>query len=240
MQLYFLDHKNNDEFVIDETHHYFHHLMRVMRCKKGDLNICVHKNIKYLTKIVLIKKVIILKIVKKLTSFVNKYEIILYFPLLKNQIDKYIIQKATELGVTSLAPLIFTNSAVINADYANKEQRFLKIIETSCRQSHNLIFPNLLHVTKLQKTQFPSDAIKILAYEKANQKNTFLNLSQALSFHTTNKFVILIGPEGGLTKDEVELLEAKNFLTVSLGNAILRSDTAAIYLLSVVKNFLNF
>ena len=115
---------------------------------------------------------------------------------------------------------------------SHKLERFEKIAKEASEQSHRLRIPEIVGVVDLKNipNELLSD-INLVAYEKEAGNTDFL-------FSNVNKgksVSIMIGPEGGFSEEEVNLLTSKyNFRRVSLGKRILRTETAAVYALSVI------
>ena len=143
------------------------------------------------------------------------------------------VQKATELGVKKVA-LIQSERTVVRyeeKDIAKKCARYQKIMKEASEQSHRLVVPTLLGIYNLKKLppEVFSD-LNYVAYEKdANDvEGSFIGLEKGKSV------TVLVGPEGGFSEDEINMLTKQGFIRTSLGKRILRAETAAIYALSVI------
>jgi len=149
-----------------------------------------------------------------------------------------IIQKATELGVKELTPIQMERCIVkLNEkDSKKKIERWQKIAEVAAKQSGRDIIPkiNNIETSKTISTLFEQYDIVIIAYE--NEKNiTIKQELQHLKCKIKNpKIAILIGPEGGIDSKEVELFSQNGAKIVTLGNRILRTETVALNVLSVI------
>ncbi len=169
-------------------------------------------------------------------------------PLLKNGRFEWALEKLTEIGVAKISPVIFDRS-VVKSDFGEEDQtrletkmvRWQTISKEASEQCERGTIPQL--VPPLPLLQFLT--------ENANSKNTSLNiicsersgassLQMILGNHkalsANSQIVIIVGPEGGLTSQEIEAANASGFLCASLGDLILRSETAAIYALAVVAS----
>lgn len=210
-----------------------HHVLHVMRMKKGDeievvdhqkLFLCLIESVSPLT----------ISVIHEIANDVEiKEDVTLLFALSKGDKNDLVIQKATELGVKKIA-LINTERTVVKyeqKDIAKKLERFNKIMKEASEQSHRLIVPELLGIFDLKnlpKSVF-SD-FNYVAYEKdaALTEEAFKGLKKGRSV------TVLIGPEGGFSPNEIEHLTNQGFMRTSLGKRILRAETAAIYALSVI------
>jgi len=144
----------------------------------------------------------------------------------------YTIQKAVELGVTCIVPLISKRSPPIDKNKIHKrEQQWQKIIISACEQSGRNRLPILNEVqtltTYLADKQQLEDCI-VLAPE-AKHSISKLEIDK--------KITILIGAEGGLTEEEIQDAIEAGYLDVGLGSRILRTETAAITMLALCQGF---
>jgi 16S rRNA (uracil1498-N3)-methyltransferase len=149
---------------------------------------------------------------------------LIFAPIKKNRMD-WLIEKAVELGVTDLHPILTQNTEVRKI---KPERIELQIIEAA-EQCERLDIPTLHDLTKLDSllNTWPEE-IKIMACLERH-KNT-----QTLQ-STNSDIAILIGPEGGFTVQEKEQI-VQSTTSVSLGDNILRAETAALKALSIIKS----
>ena len=210
-----------------------HHLLHVMRMKKDDEIEVVANDKLFLCRIENTNPLNIY-IVHEIASDVELNEdITLLFALTKGDRTDLVVQKATELGVKKIA-LIQSERTVVRyeeKDIAKKCARYQKIMKEASEQSHRLVVPTLLGIYNLKKLpkEVYSD-LNYVAYEKdANDvEGSFKGLAKGKSI------TILVGPEGGFSEDEINMLVKQGFIRTSLGKRILRAETAAIYALSVI------
>ena len=210
-----------------------HHVLHVMRMKKGD-EIEVVDNQKLFLCLVESTNPLAISVIHEIANDVEiREDVTLLFALSKGDKNDLVIQKATELGVKKIA-LINTERTVVKyeqKDIAKKMERFQKIMKEASEQSHRLIVPELLGIFDLKnlpKSVF-SD-LNYVAYEKdaALVEGAFKGLVKGHSV------TILVGPEGGFSPQEIGCLSEQGFIRTSLGKRILRTETAAIYALSVI------
>jgi len=213
--------KDNRFFITDEE---FHHA-KVRRVKEGfKIEINDLQGNVYLGQIEKIGKKsiegIILEKIPQQEPHLN-IQLFLAMPNKLSKIDE-LIEPITELGVAELIPVISENTAVKQSDVIKKISKWEKISLNSIKQCKRL-FPIKIH-QPIYPNQIQTDAReKIVFYEKEKNRTMkeFLN-------KTADSVAIYIGAEGGITEEEVKLLTEKGFLTVSLGNLILRMETAVI------------
>ena len=210
-----------------------HHVLHVMRMKIGDEIEVVDNKVLYLCRLDSTNPLVI-SMVHEIASDVEINEdVTLLYALTKGDKTDLVLQKATELGVKKVA-LIQSERTVVkydNKDIEKKSQRFIKIMKEASEQSHRLVVPEFLGIFNLKSLppQAFSD-VNFVAYEKDASKadEQFQGLEKGKSVS------VLIGPEGGFSKQEIENLVNLGFIRTSLGKRILRAETAAIYALSVI------
>lgn len=231
MQRYFASISRDQKVIFSNEDS--HHILHVMRMKKGDEVEVVNNNKLFLCHIDN-NNPLEASVIHEIASDVElKEDITLLFALTKGDKTDLVLQKATELGVKKIA-LINTERTVVNydnKDVVKKLLRFNKIMKEASEQCHRLIVPQLLGIFDLKKLpdNLISD-INYVAYEKdANQVDSIFS-----SFKKGKSISILIGPEGGFSEQEINYLTNKGFIRTSLGKRILRAETAAIYALSVL------
>ena len=149
----------------------------------------------------------------------------------QNRLD-FILEKGTELGVNHF---IFFKSRYANY-YSANEQRFQKVIRQALKQSLHFYRPALTILTSFQDfLDFSGNfALKLVAIDQS-----FPALKHILDKKTFNrKILITVGPEGGFSNQEIDLLLQENFEGISLGSHRLRTETAAISAVAFVKQFI--
>ena len=231
MQRYFAN-KVNESIILGDGD--VHHLLHVMRAKKGDEIEAVADNKLYACIIDSLSPLVIKVNYEIPTDSELNEDVTLFFALAKGEKIDFVVQKATELGVSKVV-LLKTERCVVKFDDKNlshKLERFEKIAKEASEQSHRLRIPEILGVVDIKSipNELLSD-INLVAYEKEAGKTASL-ITNIKSSKSTS---IMIGPEGGFSENEIKLLiEKYNFIPVSLGKRILRTETAAVYALSVI------
>ncbi len=236
MQHYFVDKKNQNFYFKDCD---FHHVKNVMRIKNMGEIVCIYDKKKYLCQIEYVANSYHIHILHEIEETKElKIDIILYQALIKNDKFDLVIQKATELGVAGIVGLI-CNRSIIKIDEKNmpsKIQRYQKIIKEACEQSTRSIIPSFLNYCHIKDIVLEKDTLGLIAYEKNKETESFVEKLKNLSKY--KKIALVIGPEGGFEPSEVEALIAKGFHSISLGNRILRSETAAIASLAILSHYI--
>jgi len=153
-------------------------------------------------------------------------KVALYLALTQREKFEWILQKATEIGVAAFVPLI-TRRCLVQSTHEsdNKVERWQRIIREAAEQSARGLCPLLMPVQRIEQIQpLASGQQGFVLWEEAREPG----LKKALQAVPTRQIALLIGPEGGLTDEEVAHAGHSGFQAVSLGKRILRMETAAI------------
>lgn len=161
-------------------------------------------------------------------------QITLLIGLTQREKFELILQKCTEIGVTTFVPMVTTRTLIQKtSDVEDKTPRWTKILQEAAEQSHRGRIPALLPALKYTDALTKSktdDSLKLILWEdEANH-----SIKQQLREFKAKQVSLIIGPEGGLSAEEVELAKASGYIPVSLGKRILRMETAAIHTAGVV------
>ena len=208
-----------------------HYLTKVMRVKENEVFSLFNKNGEWEAKILGISKNIVeFKTTKQLRQKENTKELWLAFSPIKSNYQNFMIQKATELGVTKFLPIIFERSIVRKI---NKE-RLEKIVIEASEQSNRINVPIIEDTQNLKS--FLKTNLMDLIFTDLNSNNKKIDKSKL-----TNKPVcIIIGPEGDFSESERdEILDFKGVQPIKINENILRSETAVISAISIVNYVIN-
>ena len=208
-----------------------HYVGKVMRIKISDVFSLFNSSGEWEAKILNFKKNIVeFKVTQKLRQKENSKEIWLAFSPIKSNYLNFMIQKATELGVTKFSPIIFDRTIVRKI---NKE-RLEKIIIEASEQSNRISVPTIEEPKYLK--EFLKNKKVDLIFTDLNSRNKKLELDSL----TGNPICIIIGPEGDFSEEEREqILDFKGVQPIKINENILRSETAVISALSIVSYFVN-
>ncbi len=219
------------------------YLSSVLRCKGGDeLTIFDGKGNCFKTEIIKVdRREVVTEVQDKFTCDTeSSINIILMQGILKGQKMDIVIQKATELGVKEIIPVITERS---QPRQTRKVTRWRKIAEEASRQCGRSIIP-LIHEPVEFGKFFVESKLKrseeipgLILWEEdgLSIKEAIDKLSSGISQSHDFPIYILIGPEGGFTKDEVSFAEREGFIVCSLGKRILRAETAALSAIVLVQ-----
>lgn len=230
MQRYFAKSRYNNEMILMESD--IHHIKKVMRMNINDNIEVIYENKLYLCEI---KKDYIISIVKEIEEN-NELDIdvIIAIGLVKEQKFDLILQKLTELGVKGIIPLKMERSIIKldNDKIEKKINRWNLICKEASEQSKRNIIPKVYSPMTLKELVNLDATLKLVCSVKqdGNLINSYLQNKDNYA-----KMIVVIGPEGGITDNEETFLNNNNFTSISLGRRVLRVETAAIYVASVIN-----
>jgi len=211
-----------------------HHLVRVLRAKKGDKVEIADTGELYLCEIKSLEPLELTVLESLYKPKPLPFTVVLAFALLKGGHDELVLQKGTELGVNEFAPYI-SSRTIVRLDQKDKEKRqvrFEKIVQSSCEQCKRIDIPKvdgILSFDKMTDMQFDH---AFFAYEGLSHES-FNLAAEAAKVKQGERVLLIVGPEGGFDEKEVALATKKGLTPVSLGQRILRAETASIYMASV-------
>ena len=210
-----------------------HYLTKVMRIKIGENFLLFNKNEEWLAKINQISKGIVeFSVIEKLRQKESTKEIWLAFSPIKSNYFNFMIQKATELGVTKFIPIIFDRTIVRKI---NKE-RIEKIIIEATEQSNRINVP-LLEKPQNLKNFLSKNTKKIdLIFTDLNTTKKKLEINKLAN----KPLCAIIGPEGDFSEDErKQILNFEGVKPIKINENILRAETAIISVISIINYILN-
>lgn len=232
MQRYFATLKKDNYLYLEESD--MHHIKNVMRMNADDNIECIYNSKLYICTVISpsINK---FKIKEKLDDYNElPIDITIAIALVKEQKMDLILQKLTELGVNRIIPLKMERS-IVKLDQQKslkKRARWASICKEASEQSKRNKIPEVTEVKTLNElTKYDSDLKFICSVSnKENLVNKYLQNNNKY-----DRMLFVIGPEGGISPKEEEFLNSKGFISVSLGTRVLRVETAAIYVASILN-----
>ncbi len=212
------------------------HIASVLRMKTGDeLLLCDGQGTDYRVRIIDAgKKEIRTEVVGSTRRELAGPAITLGQGLPKSDKMDWIVQKATELGVSSIVPLVTERTIVKIRDEEKRVSRWQKICREAAMQSNRPDIPRVEPILRfsdfLRTLNSELGTLLLLPWEEGTTP-----IKNVLRAHSAVKdIIVLIGPEGGFAPSEAELARANGFHLVSLGPNILRTETAAISALAML------
>jgi 16S rRNA (uracil1498-N3)-methyltransferase len=238
MQQYMINSEQINGNYITLNKEDLHHVFNVMRKKTNDLFYCVNfdNELRYLCQIAEGDKIII---IEELT--INNelpYDLVLVYGLVKSDKLEFVLQKASELGVSKFIPLKTKHSIVKLADdkIEKKLLRWQKIVKEACEQAQRNQLMKISEPLTIAQLQKELCTVNLVAYEVEGKNN----YSNKIRNHYDGKTSVLlvVGPEGGFDDSEISQLESLGIKAVSLGKRILRTETAALSACSIVADLM--
>ena len=207
------------------------HIQNVYRLNVGDSLRVIDGEYEYATEIISIgKKEIKLKIIEKNTdNYSLNINIDVALGILKNDKMNLAIQKLTEIGINNIIPLK-TERVVVKIN--EKKEKWEIVVKETLKQCKGVKFTKIEEVTGLQSLNYGIYDKIIYAYENSCESETLFNL---IDIEDKN-ILYIVGPEGGITEEEVMFLKNKGGIEISLGKRILRAETAAIVIGGILAN----
>ena len=207
-----------------------HYVSKVMRLKEKEVFSLFNNSGEWEAKIINITKSIVeFNVTKQLRHKENTKDLWLAFSPIKSNYFNFMIQKATELGVTKFLPIIFERTIVRKI---NKE-KFEKVIIEAAEQSNRITVPVIEEPQKLKN--FLSNDMDLI-FTDLNTANTKIDSTKL----TTKPTCVIIGPEGDFSeKEREEILKFNGVQSLKINENVLRSETAIISALSIINYAIN-
>ena len=220
--------------VVELSEDASHHLMRVLRLGVGaSVTVFNGKDIEYETKIIgQTKRNLQVQIISVLQqSRESPCRIHLYQAVSKGERMDFVVQKAVELGVAQITPLLTSRSVVkLNKQrWAKKQQHWQDIAKSACEQCGRNLIPIIHEVSQFHSAIMHSQ--EPIRFVLDPHQPTSLSTNH----EETQSIALLIGPEGGFTRDEITCAIAKGFDCITLGPRVLRTETAALCAIALIQ-----
>ena len=207
------------------------HIRNVFRLRAGDDVRIVDGEFEYITEIKEISgKEIKLKIIQKNNDdYSLKINIDAAIGILKNEKMNMAIKKLTEIGINRIIPLQ-TERVVVKIN--EKKEKWDITVKEALKQCKGVKFTEITPITKLQSINYELYDKIVYAYEESCENASLADIID----ENDNNILYIVGPEGGMTKEETFFLKEKGAIEISLGKRILRAETAAIVIGGILAN----
>jgi len=207
------------------------HIRNVFRLGAGDDVRIVDGEFEYITEIKEISgKEIKLKIIQKNNDdYSLKINIDAAIGILKNEKMNMAIKKLTEIGINRIIPLQ-TERVVVKIN--EKKEKWDITVKEALKQCKGVKFTEIAPITKLQSINYELYDKIVYAYEESCENASLADIID----ENDNNILYIVGPEGGMTKEETLFLKEKGAIEISLGKRILRAETAAIVIGGILAN----
>lgn len=229
---FFIDKSNLIDIIVTIDGEENQHLFSVLRLRVGEkIMVCFNDGIEHLCELIKLDKKSSQAKILQSTEQKVRAKITLFMALIKAERMDWAVQKVTELGVSEIVPFESENCTV--KDKGNKLDRLYRIALSASKQSGRVKLPKIYNTMNFDEVLNKLDDFSqiIVAYENetSNAKTALKDLD------VTKSIALIIGSEGGFTVAEIEKLKNKNAKIISLGETILRAETASVALLSALN-----
>ena len=223
--------ENNGKILIKDKSD-CNHIQNVYRLNVGHELRIIDGEYEYFTEIIQIsKKEVSVKILeKKEDSYSLNVNIDVAMGILKNDKMNLAIQKLTEIGVNRIIPLK-TERVVVKIN--EKKEKWDVVVRETLKQCRGIKFTEIMPVKKLSEIEYSKYDKIIFAYENSGESKSLSEIIEK----GDKDILYIIGPEGGITQEEVDFLKNSKAMEISLGKRILRAETAAIVVCGIIANF---
>ena len=217
-----------DNFVTIRDKENYRHIARALRASTGEgLLLIDNKQIQYET---IIKDITNNEIICEIkNSYHSKrdleFDLYLAQSPLRSDAQLTIMEKSTELGVRGVYPVITDNCAVKKDVAQAKVEKWQKVMYEASKQCERAKIPDCFEVTTLQEV-FKKDFDRIIVFGERSTEQSLKQYLGANKIQKGEKILVVIGPEGGFSQKEFDLFREKNLPIISLGDLILKADTA--------------
>ena len=221
--------KSDSDIILDEIDST--HLSKSLRKKVGDIiRITNGDGLEIKGNIIRLGKNIKVNVINKVKHKKRAISIHIAMSPLKNPSRfEWFVEKSTEIGISEITPLItkFSEKKKVNISRLNK------IVISSMKQSNQFYLPKVNPITSFDEFLKLNKDYKLIAHLKNN--NSFNNKS----IDSKDKIVVMIGPEGGFSKEEILKANKEKIKEISFGKNRFRSETAGVFAVSIINNYKN-
>jgi len=221
--------KSDSDIILDEIDS--KHLSKSLRKKVGDIIRITNGNgLEIKGKIIRLGKNIKVNVINRVKH--KKKDLLIHIAMspLKNQSRfEWFVEKSTEIGISEITPLItkFSEKKKVNVSRLNK------IVISSMKQSNQFYLPKVNQITSFDEFLKLNKDYKLIAHLKNN------NRFNKKSIGNKDKIVVMIGPEGGFSKEEILKANKDKIKEISFGKNRFRSETAGVFAVSIINNYKN-
>lgn len=217
--------KQDNQIVISDTDNY-RHIARSLRARAGEKLLLIdEKQIQYETLISEINsKAIFCEIQKAYPSKRDlEFDLFLAQSPLRSDAQLTVMEKATELGARAVYP-VFTDNCALKV---NKQEKWQKVMNEASKQCERAKIPTCFEPTTFDEL-FKKDFDKVIVFAERSTEKTLKQYLRENPTKKGDKILVIIGPEGGFSQKEFDYFRSKNLPLISLGDLILKAETAVI------------
>lgn len=245
MPQFLIDSKDieDNKITISDKDNY-NHIVKSLRIKKGEKLLLIDENeIQYETVVNEITSKTISAGIKNSYKSNRKLNFKLYLAQapLKSDAQSFVIEKATELGVDGVYPILTDNCALNKSAIEKKIPKWQRIMFEAFKQCERAYIPECYQLITLGKILKMKNEFKIIAFCERCTDFTLHEYCKSNPISKNDKIIVIIGPEGGFSQKEFEMFKDNSIPMLTLGNLILKAETAVIVALgNVIYEFENY
>lgn len=234
---------SDNKISITDKENYIH-IARALRARAGESLLLIDENqVQYETTILQITNSEILAEIDK--SYPSKrfldFELYLAQSPLRSDAQGLLVEKATELGVSGIYPILTDNCAVNKSVAEKKVPKWQKIMYEASKQCERAVVPECFEVSTIEKVIAENHFDKIIVFCERIADKTIRDSFRENPIKKAEKVLVIIGPEGGFSQKEFDYFAKSNFEMLTLGNLILKADTAVVVALgNIIYEYTNF
>lgn len=220
----------DNQIVISDKENYIH-IARSLRVKNGEKLLLIDENqIRYETVVKEISNKEITVDVESSYKSNRKLDFGLYLAQvpLRSDAQSIIIEKATELGADGVYPVISDNCTVCKSVVEKKIPKWQRIMYEAFKQCERAYIPTCFDVTDLNSIIAKKDNYRIIAFCEKYANQSLYTYCENNPIKQNEKIIVIVGPEGGFSEREFELFRQNSIPMITLGNLILKAETATI------------
>lgn len=233
---------NNVVEVSDKEN--YQHIAKSLRARVGEPLLLIDENqIQYETTI---NEITNSKVVANVDRFYPSkrsldFELYLAQSPLRSDAQGLIIEKATELGVTGVYPIMTDNCALNKSVVEKKVPKWQRVMYESSKQCERAIVPSCYEATTLEKVLAENNFDKVIVFCERIADKTIRDSFKENPIKKGDKVLVVIGPEGGFSQKEFDSFREKSLEMLTLGDLILRAETAVVVALgNIIYEYSNF
>ena len=233
---------NNVVEVSDKEN--YQHIAKSLRARVGEPLLLIDENqIQYETTI---SEITNSKVIANVDRFYPSkrsldFELYLAQSPLRSDAQGLIIEKATELGVTAVYPIMTDNCALNKSVVEKKVPKWQRVMYESSKQCERAIVPSCYEATTLEKVLAENNFDKVIVFCERIADKTIRDSFKENPIKKGDKVLVVIGPEGGFSQKEFDSFREKSLEMLTLGDLILRAETAVVVALgNIIYEYSNF
>ena len=245
MPHFFINSKDIDQnkiFITDKENYI--HIAKSLRAKPGETLLFIDENgIEYETRIADISP----RTIETLIESYRKSDRFLEFDLylaqspLRSDAQSFLIEKATELGVKGVYPVLTDNCALNKSVISKKIEKWQRTMFEASKQCERANIPTCFDVTTLEQLLQKENFDRIIAFVERGTSKTLHDLFAHSPLTKGERVLVIIGPEGGFSQNEISFFEENDIPQLTLGKLILKAETAVTVALgNVIYEYENY